>query len=114
MATKVVINICHGGFGISLEATKRMASNGCEDAQYMLNKHKNSNNDDANFYEQYYGPRHNPHLVEAVTALGPKSWYDCSELDIWEVKGDRYIIQSYDGFEEVVEPKAIDWVYVQQ
>ena len=114
MATKVVINTCYGGFGISLEATKRMAGNGCEDAQHMLNKHKNSNNADSNFYEQYYGPRHNPHLVEAVEALGYKSWYEDAQLAVMAVEGDRYIIRVYDGFEEVVEPKDIDWVYVQQ
>ena len=112
MPTKIVINICHGGFGISLEATKRMADNGCKEAQQMLERHSNSNNSDDNFYEQYYGARHNPHLVEAVTALGPKSWYDCAELDIWEVEGDRYHIKEYDGFEEVKEPKDIDWTFV--
>ena len=114
MATKVIINICHGGFGISLECVKRMAGNGCEDAQYMLVKHNNANVSDSGFYEQYYGPRHNPHLVEAVEALGYKSWYDEAQLAVMAVEGDRYIIREYDGFEEVVEPKDIDWVYVQQ
>jgi len=89
-----------------------MASNGCKEAQQMLDRHNSNPNSDEDFYEQYYGARHSPHLVEAVEALGYKSWYDEAQLTVMVVEGDRYLISEYDGFEEVKEPKDIDWTFV--
>jgi hypothetical protein len=110
MATKIIINICHGGFGISLECARRMASNGCEEAQQMLDRHNSSNN--VEFYEQYEGTRHNPHLVEAVEFLEYDAWGECAELEVHEFDGDRYHIREYDGFEEVLGPDDFEWTYV--
>ena len=124
--TKVVINNCHGGFGISKECAEFMAAEGSKDAQFMLDEHKRSTtrgewyerlcqlgvdiNGDVT-YDKY--PRHCPLLVRAVETLGTENasaW--AARLIVVEIKGDTYIIEEYDGAENITTPDNIDWVRV--
>ncbi len=90
--TKVVINRGYGGFGLSDEAVK--------------------------LYSELVGDsrapscRHDPFLVRVVEQLGDRANDKYSELEIFEIFSDKYIITEYDGFESVVTPESINWVYV--
>jgi hypothetical protein len=84
---KVVINDCHGGFGLSEAA---------------LNEYKNRKGiTDPNFY--YYDiPRECPILVEIVEKGDADSKY--SDLKIVEIPdGVNWYIEEYDGLEHIAE-----------
>jgi hypothetical protein len=59
--------------------------------------------------------RHDSYLVQAVreylnkedTPSVPKIW-----LEIKKLKGNKYIIDEYDGWETVQEPDDIEWIEV--
>ena len=58
-------------------------------------------------------PRHDPELVKTVEDLGCEANGSCARLKIKEIKGDRYVINEYDGCERVVEPDDINWIIVE-
>jgi hypothetical protein len=92
---KVVFNGRYGGFGLS------------EKAEKMLAKLKHVSEVDT-----YEIPRHDPDLVKVVEELGDEANGYCANLRIKEIKGNKYIIDDYDGLERVLEPDDIDWVEV--
>ena len=57
--------------------------------------------------------RHDPELVKTVEDLGCEANGSCAFLKIKEIKGDRYVINEYDGCERVVEPDDINWIIVE-
>lgn len=59
-------------------------------------------------------PRHDPELVKTVEDLGRKANGSHAHLRIKELKGNRYIIDEYDGYERVVEPDDIKWITVEE
>jgi hypothetical protein len=59
--------------------------------------------------------RHDPYLVQAVREYLDKE--DASSvlkirLEIKKLKGNKYIIDEYDGWETVQEPDDIEWIEV--
>ena len=58
-------------------------------------------------------PRHDPELVKTVEDLGLEASGPHALLKIKEIKGDRYVINEYDGCERVVEPDDINWIIVE-
>ena len=58
--------------------------------------------------------RHDPDLVKTVEDLGSKANGSYAHLKIKELKGNRYIIDEYDGLERVVEPDDINWITVEE
>ena len=110
MSIKVVINTCYGGFTISKACAELMASLGSDDAKKLLEAHL-----DLEWYG-YLGfdySRHCKFLVRAVEELGDRSAAgSCSKLAVITLKGNKYIIQEYDGLESVVEPEDIGWITV--
>lgn len=58
-------------------------------------------------------PRHDPELVKTVEDLGSEANGTSALLKIKEIKGDRYVINEYDGNERVVEPDDINWIIVE-
>ena len=107
MSIKVVYNNCFGGFVISRACAERMAELGNKEAQSMI---------EAESYRFhgfiYETPRHDSILVQAVEELGEDASGDMSELRIYELSGDKYFIDEYDGSETVVEPKDVCWIEV--
>ena len=99
MFTKVVYNICYGGFSISPEALTRMQELGFTGNfskwRDLIRLHDCS--------------RHDPILVQAVEELGKKANGFKSDLRIAEVFGP-YRIEEYDGAETVYEPSDYDWI----
>jgi len=118
MTVKVIYNNCFGGFGISKVCAEWMAERGHEGAIDLL-KHDREWQEDEN--DSYHGwssgsfscDRHDPMLVEAVEVLGDIANGDVSELKVCTLMhGNRYMIDQYDGMENVVEPEDIRWTYV--
>ena len=83
---KVVINDCHGGFGLSHEAYKYL------------------NIPWDNYGYEFERDRANPDLVRCVEALGAKANGHYARLKIVEIPdGVDWIIEEYDGREWVAE-----------
>ena len=87
--TKIVINTCYGGFGLS--------ESSLEDYK------KRKNITDENFYH-WDIPRDCPHLVAMVEEGGTDVDGIYSELKVVDVPDDvNWFIEEYDGMEHVAE-----------
>lgn len=88
MTQKIVINACHGGFGLSAQAQARY----CELAGYDL----------AHFHWEV--DRSSPHLIAIVEQLGEAANMSYSQLKIVEIPdGVEWTVCEYDGWEWVAE-----------
>ena len=87
--TKIVINRCHGGFGLSTEAES---------------KYKElAGITDPNFYSGNI-PRDDEHLIAVVELMGTDADNRFSELKIVDVPDDvNWYVEEYDGKEWVAE-----------
>ena len=103
MSIKVVYNTCYGGFSISRACALRMSELGNLEAAEMFRESGNF----SSWLDRT--PRHDPALVQAVEELGSAASGQFSDLHVFEIKGNRYIIDEYDGLECVVEPEDIKW-----
>jgi len=86
---KVVINACHGGFGLSAEAE---------------NKYKKlANITDPIFYSRSIA-RDDEHLIAVVEQMGSAAAGEYAELKIVEIPDDvNWYVEEYDGKEHVAE-----------
>jgi hypothetical protein len=86
---KVVINKCHGGFGLSKEAE---------------NKYKElAGISDPNFYNRSIA-RDDAHLIAVVELMGSEASGRYADLRIVEIPDDiKWYIEEYDGLEWVAE-----------
>lgn len=83
--TKVVINRCYGGYGLSEAAL-----------DYLGLDHKDK--------YAYENDRTNPKLVECVEKLGPAASATYSALHVVKIPDDvKWTITEYDGIEQVEE-----------
>ena len=117
---KVVINQCYGGFSLSFQAVCYIFDNMSMEEKHEMKKgyDKESASDDWSVkdeiaYEINNLPRHHKLLVEAVEKFGDKAGSDYSALSVVEIKGSKYIINEYDGYESVSEPEDIAWIEVE-
>ena len=87
--TKVVINKCHGGFGISAAAeSKYRELAGITDPDF----------------HSLYIPRDDEHLIAVVELMGTEANNRFSELKIVEIPDNvNWYIEEYDGCEWVAE-----------
>ena len=87
---KIVINKCHGGFGLSDAAMRRYA--------------EIKNIEDVDSICTYDICRADPALIQVVEELGVKSFDKYAELHIVEIPEDvSWNVQEYDGLEWVAE-----------
>ena len=87
--TKIVINTCHGGFGLSATAESKYK----ELAEVT----------DPDFHSGHI-PRDDAHLIAVVELMGSAAAGGCSELKIVDVPDDvNWCIEEYDGKEWVAE-----------
>jgi hypothetical protein len=86
---KVVINKCHGGFGLSKEAE---------------NKYKElAGISNPNFYDRSIA-RDDEHLIAVVELMGSEAGGRYADLKIVEIPDDiKWYIEEYDGLEWVAE-----------
>ena len=100
--TKIVVNVCYGGFGLSPEASE------------LLNKKKNLKKGDKHFTNPEHGylnniTRHDKHLIEVVEELEEKANGRHADLIIVEAEGYQYRIEEYDGNESLETPETEYW-----
>ena len=126
---KVAVNTCYGGFGLSPDAQKALAKKrGVEvfifkensimtwtliklpPTDVVADKEKLANWITKYYYRVKTDVRHDPDLIAVIEEFGKAADSEFAEIDIQEVKGDRYIIEEYDGTEALVEPDEINWV----
>lgn len=105
---KVVINSCHGGFGLSESAVLRYA----ELKGITLYTKKSSYGSNLYYTDEKLSdmfldcsvPRDDPQLVQVVEELGIKANGFCSSLKIVKIPDDiKWHIEEYDGAEWVAE-----------
>jgi len=87
---KIVINKCHGGFGLSDAAMRRYAEiKKIEDVDSICT---------------YDIDRADPALIQVVEELGKKSFDRYAKLRVVEIpEGVSWFIEEYDGLEHVSE-----------
>jgi len=96
---KVVYNPCFGGFSISEKAINWFAEKGIKIDRYL----------GLGDLGQEIMPRHHPLLVQCVEELGDEANGEYAEISIYKVDS-LYIINEYDGYESICEPKDINWI----
>jgi hypothetical protein len=86
---KIVINNCHGGFGLSDEAHNRFRENkGITDPYHFAGDI----------------PRDDPDLIRIVEEMGEEANGECAKLKIVEIPDDvNWYVEEYDGCEWVAE-----------
>lgn len=96
--TKVVINTCHGGFGLNPDA----------EARYWEIK---GGEKPEGWYDDLIA-RDDPALVQVVEEMGPRgSGAGYSYLEIQDVPpGTIYRISEYDGLEHIETRDGIEWL----
>lgn len=88
---KVVINTCHGGFGLS------------RDAWVVYCMQHGWDPDDRNLHDGMIS-RDDPDLVAVIESLGQKAHGEFADLKVVQIPQDvNWVIQEYDGREWVAE-----------
>lgn len=87
-AFKVVINNEYGGFSLSQAAVDHLVALG-----YTGDIHRIQ--------------RHDPRLVQVVEALKPLG--HCKFLEVCEITCPEYVIEEYDGMENIVTRDTFEW-----
>ena len=106
---KIVINKCHGGFGLSEKALYRYAELAGftlvvgEKTSLYTQYYKDEVSDD-NYFSNYEIKRDDPILIQVVEELGEESHNRYSDLKVVEIPdGVGWTIEEYDGMEWVAE-----------
>lgn len=95
--TKIVVNKCFGGFGLSVEAIKRL--------QELRGKSYNEEYNKISVKDDFRGKeRTDPLLIQVVEELGDKASSRYANLKIIEIPdGIDWEIDEYDGLETIHE-----------
>ena len=105
---KIVINKCHGGFGLSQKAMQRYAElKGftliSEDGDFYSLHYRDSVSDDNLICDRDI-PRNDPDLITVVEELGDEANDRHADLKVVEIPEDvSWEIDDYDGSEWVAE-----------
>ena len=101
---KIVINSCHGGFGLSREAVDRYCAEKNIDPGEWIS---------FGYYSKFYAGeilRDDPVLIQIVEELGDKANGHFAELKIVEIpNGVDWYIEEYDGCEHIAERHRTWW-----
>jgi hypothetical protein len=112
--TKVVYNACYGGFGLSRKAAERLAQLGVTEMDEEIKSRDSSKL--ICLGECFSLPneieRHDPRLVQVIEEFGDEASGAFVKLQIETIKGNKYIIDEYDGHESVTTPSDIKWIIV--
>ena len=110
--SKVVINRCYGGYGLSVAALARYLE--LKGIFYTKERdpygYVSYTTDDGDEVSEYTISRDDPFLVQVVEELGAKAFGSHSELKVVEIpKGVWYRIDEYDGMESIEFQDDINW-----
>ena len=115
---KVVYNAGYGGFGLSVKATELYAERKGiklfkgEKRFGSYSYYTDESLSDESFYYPTY-VRHDPDLVAVVEELGLEEASGMyAKLRVYQLSGNRYMIEEYDGFETVTEDFDDRWTYI--
>lgn len=115
---KIVYNACHGGFGLSHEATMRYGELANLNLLHVEGEHslwdshyyKDGIEDDDHYFTGRDIERDDPILAQVVEELGDAANGDFARLAIRELEpGTRYRIDEYDGMETVMTIDDYEW-----
>jgi len=113
--TRVAINRCFGGFGISDKAFEKLLERKGIAFEKVENESKLMGatyyqaghvGDDDYYISNYdhYDDRADPDLIAVIEEMGQASWGWAAEIDIVEIPDDvKWHISEYDGLEHVAE-----------
>ena len=113
--TKVAINRCWGGFGISDEAFEKLlerkgiAFDKVENESKLMGAsyyHEGHSGDDDHYICEYdfTNDRSDSDLIAVIEEMGQTSWGWASEIAIVEIPDDvKWHIHEYDGMEHIAE-----------
>lgn len=112
---KIVINSCHGGFGLSHAAIMRYSEISglnllpVKDEKYnFMHYFKNGVESDDTYWYDRSIQRNDPILIQIVEELAGKANGDYANLRIVEIPDDvEWVITEYDGFEHVAEKHRV-------
>ena len=108
--TKIVINRCFGGFGLSELAMMDIADRkGWTLVQNGRSNYFTSPEGDISDYDI---PRDDLDLIATVEMMGEHSWGSYAELLVVEIPDDvKWVIEEYDGREWIAERHRVwpDW-----
>jgi hypothetical protein len=109
---RVVVNACHGGFGLSHDAVMRYSELAGlnlrpvknEQLSFVTNYYIDGVIDDDNLWVDFDLDRTDPLLVQVVEELGELASGQYSKLRIADVpEGVKWFIDDYDGVETIHE-----------
>lgn len=108
MSNKIVINVCYGGFSLSMEACQVLADQGVQCAIAALALYIKEG-----FFRYHTElPRHDPRLVKVVEDMGECANGSCADLRVIDLGESRaYRIHEYDG-KERFEVGDADWTVI--
>lgn len=110
---KVVFNNQYGGFCLSTTAMRWLAENGREEIRVIVKRYlEKSPDDNFGYHTDDDIKRHDPDLVRCVEALGRKANGGFAELKVRNLRGNRYRIDEYDGWENVYEPEDEEYITI--
>lgn len=114
--TKIIINKCFGGFGLSREAVLLYAERKninlveMEDSKSLYGNcfFIDGIEDDEHHFSYYDIERTDPELIHVVETLGVVADGDYAQLKIVEIPDDvEWILEEYDGMEHVIDRNRI-------
>lgn len=113
---KVVFNRCYGGFSLSIKAVNWLENNATDESLRTYIKNcKDSEYNTGSFKEQllcykvsefFENCRHHHDLVAAVETLGKDANGSNADLGVATISCNKYMIDCYDGAEDVVMSDA--------
>jgi len=112
--TKIVINRCYGGFGLSRRAVllARELSGNPKWGGWCIKGDVGESGEVCHYDFGHCGSvsRTDPHLVAVVGALGDAANGECARLEVVELpKGTVYKIEEYDGMERIETQDDANW-----
>jgi hypothetical protein len=92
---------------------KWLAENGRDEIKAIAAKYLRKSPNEPYGFHCHDIPRHDPDLVRCVETLGDEAGGGVANLEVRELKGNRYRIEEYDGQEDIYEPEDEDYITIE-
>ena len=118
----VVYNGCYGLYGLSQDVIDWLEANARDEIKEKIRAIRTEVNRSPPHFANIEAlirmktadeiPRHDPDLVRCVQTIGVSAGGVSANLCIYELKGNQYRIEEYDGKEWVVEPCDEEYITI--